>query len=253
MLHGADRLTEDATDDLIVSSPPKLALVPPHATAQPEAPTFRYGARRTVNVPAVILIILVHAALITVLVQARQHVRRLQEAHLSVVNLFPPPPPPAAETPPPPSRPKVVAPPPLVQVPVPPAPTVATTPDPVPVPVTAAPVAAPVPVTAPSVMAAPLSIVQGGDIGTQMVAGKPPRYPIDSRRKREQGTVVLTLTLGVDGAVESLAVTQSSGFPRLDSAARDAVRGWRWKPMIRDGQVVRVRGIVEIPFVLRAE
>ncbi|GLV24457.1 hypothetical protein TomTYG45_08980 [Sphingobium sp. TomTYG45] len=85
-----------------------------------------------------------------------------------------------------------------------------------------------------------------------MVAGKPPRYPIESRRKREQGTVILSLTLGVDGAVESLTIAQSSGFSRLDVAAREAVRSWRWKPMIRDGQPVRVKGVVEIPFVLRS-
>ncbi|KEQ53939.1 TonB family protein [Sphingobium chlorophenolicum] len=95
--------------------------------------------------------------------------------------------------------------------------------------------------------------MQGGDLGARMIAGKPPRYPIDSRRKREQGTVVLALTLGLDGAVENLAIAQSSGFPRLDHAARDAVRGWRWKPLMRDGQPVRVRGVVEIPFVLRSE
>lgn len=96
------------------------------------------------------------------------------------------------------------------------------------------------------------SIVQGGDLGTQMIAGKPPRYPVESRRKREQGTVLLALTLGLDGAVESLSIAQSSGFARLDNAARDAVRGWRWKPVMRDGQPVRVKGVVEIPFVLRS-
>tara|TARA_R110000868_G_scaffold14689_10_gene68097 strand:- start:4065 stop:4382 length:318 start_codon:yes stop_codon:yes gene_type:complete len=100
---------------------------------------------------------------------------------------------------------------------------------------------------------APPSLIQGGDIGTQMVSGKPPRYPIESRRKREQGTVVLQLILGVDGTVETIMVSQSSGFSRLDNAARDAVKHWRWKPMLRDGRSMRVRGLVEIPFVLRPD
>ena len=43
------------------------------------------------------------------------------------------------------------------------------------------------------------------------------------------------------------------GFPRLDNAARDAVRGWRWKPVMRDGQAFRVKGVVEIPFILRTD
>ncbi|EQB31940.1 energy transducer TonB, partial [Sphingobium ummariense] len=107
----------------------------------------------------------------------------------------------------------------------------------------------PAPVVAPP---APPSTVQGGDLASQMVAGKPPRYPVESRRKREQGTVVLSLTLGLDGAVEAIGVSHSSGFRRLDDAALDAVRRWRWKPMMRDGQPVRVRGVVEIPFVLQA-
>ena len=37
---------------------------------------------------------------------------------------------------------------------------------------------------------------------------------------------------------------------RLDKAALDAVRRWRWSPMLRDGQAVAVRGLVEIPFTL---
>ena len=112
---------------------------------------------------------------------------------------------------------------------------------------------APAPAPVPAALPAPPSLIQAGDLGTQMVSGKPPRYPVESRRKREQGTVVLALTLGVDGTVESIAINRSSGHARLDTAARDAVRGWRWQPTIRGGQPVRVRGIVEIPFILRGD
>lgn len=237
-------------------APVRLAVVGQHAMAAPAVPPARYGRRGGVNVPAVCLIILVHAGLIGALAHSRMHVHRHHEPRLSVVNLTPPPPPPAAETPPPPAQPKVSAPPPLVQIPQPETRMVAPTPDPVPAPFIPTP--APATVIAPSAPSATPgpalpSIVQGGDIGAQMVAGKPPRYPVESRRRREQGTVVLALTLGMDGAVENIAVRQSSGFPRLDNAARDAVRGWRWKPVMRSGQVVRVSGVVEIPFVLRAD
>ncbi|SCW68951.1 outer membrane transport energization protein TonB (TC 2.C.1.1.1) [Sphingobium faniae] len=213
----------------------------------------RFGERRRPNLPVVLAIVLVHAILIYALMQVRQHVIETREAKLTVVNLSPPPPPPAAETPPPPpAQPEIVAPPPLVQMPVAPVQLVATTPDPVPVP-SPMPVMSPPGPSAPAAPRAPLSIVQGGDLGTQMVAGKPPRYPVESRRKHEQGTVLLSLTLDVDGSVESIVIAQSSGFKRLDDAARDAVRGWRWKPTIRDGQPARVRGVVEIPFVLRID
>jgi protein TonB len=253
MLQAASQPFDDYEPDLRQDVPHALAGA---ASAAPSlAPvTQRYGAKGRPNIPAIVAIIVVHALLIGVLIQVRNHVQRMEEAKLTVVNLDPPPPPPpAAETPPPPSKPEVVSPPPIVQTPVPPVPQVQTTPDPAPVP-TPAPVAVAVPgPPAPAAPPAPPSMVQGGDLGTQMVAGKPPRYPIESRRKHEQGTVVLTLILGVDGAVETLVVSQSSGSPRLDNAARDAVKGWRWKPTIRGGQPVRVKGVVEIPFVLRTD
>lgn len=88
-------------------------------------------------------------------------------------------------------------------------------------------------------------------MGTKMVSGKPPRYPIECRRKREQGTVLLSLVVGVDGGVQTISIARSSGFASLDDAARDAVRKWRWEPTVRNGQPVMVRGVVEIPFVLQ--
>ncbi|GAY22639.1 MULTISPECIES: energy transducer TonB [Sphingobium] len=250
MLRVADGYVEEAADDAIVPSP-AVPLSVPSVTVRFEDAPARYGARRGPNVPAILVIVLLHAVLIAALVQVRHHAQRVREARLSVVNLMPPPPPPpSAEAPPPPPQTKIVAPPPLVKVPQPPAPAVATTPEIVPPAPPAPPVALSSP-PAPPAASMGSSLVQGGDLGAQMIAGKPPRYPVESRRRREQGTVVLALTLGLDGAVENLSIAQSSGFPRLDNAARDAVRGWRWKPVMRDGQAVRVKGVVEIPFVLR--
>lgn len=253
MLHAASRPTDDFLPDL------PHDLVRPTAASivrsQPEqSAPGRYGARSRPNIPVIAAILILHILLVSALIQIRSHVQHVQEAKLTVVNLSPPPPPPSAQTPPPPpSTPQVVAPPPIVQTPVPPVQTVQTTPDPVPVPSPQRTVVA-TPAPSPAVASpAPPSLIQGGDLSAQMIAGKPPRYPVESRRKREQGTVVLTLTLGVDGAVDTIAVSQSSGFARLDDAARDAVRKWRWSPVIRNGQPMRVKGVVEIPFVLRSD
>ncbi|MGE4323707.1 MAG: energy transducer TonB [Sphingobium sp.] len=208
----------------------------------------RYGAGRP-NLPAIAAVLLIHAVLIGALIQARHHYVRASETKMVVVNLTPapPPPPPAAEEPPPPAVPEVVSPPPIVFTPVPPRPQVRTAPEPTPI---SAPVTAPpAPAAPPSKPAGP-STVQAGDLGAQMVSGRPPRYPTESRRKREQGTVLLSLVVGLDGRVMTIAVANSSGFSRLDRAALDAVRLWRWTPVIRDGQPVLVRGVVEIPFIL---
>ena len=234
------------------------APVPSHlapVVASVSSGASRYGQGARPNIAAIAAILLVHAALIGAVLQARSQVQKAQEARLTVVNLTSAPPPPAAEAPPPPpATPQVVAPPPIVRTPTATPPAIQTTPDPVPV---AAPVPvamiAPAPGPVPAAPPAPPSLIQAGDLGTQMVSGKPPRYPIESRRKREQGTVVLALTLGIDGTVESIAINRSSGHARLDTAAFDAVRGWRWQPTIRGSQPVRVRGIVEIPFILRGD
>ncbi|TAK08863.1 MAG: energy transducer TonB, partial [Rhizorhabdus sp.] len=85
----------------------------------------------------------------------------------------------------------------------------------------------------------------------RMIEGRPPRYPLESRRRKEQGTVLLRLLIGTDGRVAQISIAQSSGFERLDQAALQAARSWRWQPMIRDGQPVEVRGVMPIPFVLQ--
>lgn len=250
MLRVADRVEDH--DDLPMLPPVTLAPALPNQAPPTPHSASRYGDGKSTNWLVIAAILIAHAVAIVALVQVRQHVQRQEEARLSVVNLMPPPsPPPASDTPPPPSSaPEVVAPPTLVQVPQPQIVRVATSPEPSRAPAAPTVAVAPAPSFAPPV-AAPPSIVQGGDLSAQMVAGKPPRYPIESRRKKEQGTVVLSLTLGLDGAVEVITVSRSSGFARLDDAAKDAVRRWRWRPLIQQGQAVRVKGMVEIPFVLQ--
>ncbi|MET0240523.1 MAG: energy transducer TonB [Sphingobium sp.] len=235
--------------DMSVARPRAPYVSAPTATAVALPPGSRYGEGRRINLPAAILTILIHVGLLAAFLLVRDHVARKQEAKLTVVNLMPAAPPPAEQ----PEQPKivppvVVAPRPIVDIPTPSPIMVPTVPDPQPMPPTP-PVATQS--SAPPSPPAPPSVIQGGDLGSRMVTGKPPQYPTDSRRKREQGTVVLSLTLGYDGRVATISINQSSGFSRLDNAALDAVRKWRWEPIMRGGQAVMVKGLVEIPFVLK--
>ncbi|MGA1798610.1 energy transducer TonB [Sphingomonas sp. 4RDLI-65] len=91
-----------------------------------------------------------------------------------------------------------------------------------------------------------------GDLSSKMISATPPTYPVESRRLREQGTVVLAVLLSIEGRVERISIARTSGHPRLDRAASGAVRHWRWSPTVRDGQPVLVQGNVVIPFVLRS-
>ena len=51
-----------------------------------------------------------------------------------------------------------------------------------------------------------------------------PVYPSISRRRREEGTVLLDLLVLADGSVSEVSIHTSSGFPRLDKAALELVR-----------------------------
>ncbi|MDE1916253.1 MAG: energy transducer TonB [Sphingomonadales bacterium] len=92
---------------------------------------------------------------------------------------------------------------------------------------------------------------EGGDISTRMLSFVAPTYPLESRRMREEGTVTLSLLLSLDGRVSEISVSGSSGFARLDKAALEAVRKWRWAPVMRNGEAVMVRGTVKIPFLIK--
>lgn len=55
-----------------------------------------------------------------------------------------------------------------------------------------------------------------------------PIYPATSRRLSEEGTVRLKVLVDARGRAQDVTVAKSSGFTRLDSAAVEAVRRWRF-------------------------
>ena len=67
---------------------------------------------------------------------------------------------------------------------------------------------------------------------------RPPDYPEASARAGERGVVVLILHVAPSGQVAGVDVARSSGYPRLDLAARDAVMRWRFLPAVKGGQAV---------------
>ena len=62
-----------------------------------------------------------------------------------------------------------------------------------------------------------------------------PQYPPMSKRLGETGTVMLKVLVGADGAAKDVLIHKSSGFERLDVAALEAVRKWRFVPGTRLG------------------
>jgi TonB family protein len=79
-----------------------------------------------------------------------------------------------------------------------------------------------------------------------------PPYPAESKQAKEEGRVLLEVTIGTDGAVSHSRVVQPSGHPRLDVAANEFVKGyWRWQPATRAGKPVATTTRVSVLFKLR--
>jgi protein TonB len=57
-----------------------------------------------------------------------------------------------------------------------------------------------------------------------------PRYPRTAVRKRQEGVVVLTVKVTVDGSVADVAIAESSGHVLLDREARNTVMHWQFEP-----------------------
>lgn len=66
-----------------------------------------------------------------------------------------------------------------------------------------------------------------------------PRYPTSSRLAGESGSVRLLFLINQQGEVEQSRVERSSGFERLDEAARDALSLCHFKPGTVDGRPER--------------
>jgi protein TonB len=82
------------------------------------------------------------------------------------------------------------------------------------------------------------------------VGNRGPAYPAGARLRREQGTVLLRLYIGADGAVERVATLRSSGVPALDEAAAAALARWRFLPAQSGGQPVASTRDQPVSFVL---
>lgn len=151
-------------------------------------------------------------------------------------NLDEPPPPPPVDVPPP------MVPPPLIDLPSFEGPTTAITARVADSAPRAAPAAPPrqVQITPPRMKAR----------GDRVSAAINACYPSASRRLSEEGRVLVTITIGADGKVGAMGVSQSSGFERLDGAAECVVRRLPFDPGKRDGQPVEAQATLPIVFKL---
>ncbi len=74
-------------------------------------------------------------------------------------------------------------------------------------------------------------------------------YPLLGEHMRVQGSVVLQALVGADGIIENLRVV--SGPAILSAAAQQAVRQWRFKPYLQNGQPVETKARITVNFSIR--
>lgn len=79
-----------------------------------------------------------------------------------------------------------------------------------------------------------------------------PAYPSASRRLNEEGAVTIQVLVDARGRAQEVQITSSSGFPRLDQAAADAVKRWLFKPAMQNSQPVSAWTRVRVVFRLDA-
>jgi protein TonB len=75
-----------------------------------------------------------------------------------------------------------------------------------------------------------------------------PTYPPLARQARIQGTVILQAQISKDGSIQNLQLI--SGHPMLAPAAIEAVKQWKYKPYLLNGEPVEVETQVQVNFTL---
>ena len=95
--------------------------------------------------------------------------------------------------------------------------------------------------------ARPVKVSQG--VQNALAISRPsPIYPPLARQARIQGAVQLEAIISKGGTIESLRVL--SGHPLLVKAALDAVKQWRYRPTLLNGEPVEVLTTIEVNFAL---
>lgn len=89
----------------------------------------------------------------------------------------------------------------------------------------------------------------GGNVQEAMlVSRKMPDYPAMARAMRVEGKVVFQAVIGTAGTIQQLQLV--SGHPLLVQAAMDAVRQWRYRPTMLNGDPVEVDTTISVTFTL---
>ncbi|HUO26127.1 MAG TPA: TonB family protein [Candidatus Aquilonibacter sp.] len=104
------------------------------------------------------------------------------------------------------------------------------------------------PVAVPKVATPQRVRVSSGVSSGLLIRKVQPMYPPLARQARIQGTVLLRAQISKDGTIENLQLI--SGHPMLAPAAIEAVKQWKYRPYLLNGEPVEVDTEVVVNFTL---
>jgi TonB family protein len=98
---------------------------------------------------------------------------------------------------------------------------------------------------------APLIRLHSEAMATNLIYRVEPIYPLEAKQKGIAGDVVFEVTINEQGEVSDVQVL--SGNAMLVSAAYEAVRQWRYTPVLLNGDPIRAKSTVTIQFELEKD
>jgi periplasmic protein TonB len=104
------------------------------------------------------------------------------------------------------------------------------------------------PVAVPKIATPQRVRVSSGVVSGLLIRKVPPTYPPLARQARIQGTVILQAQISKTGEIENLQLV--SGHPMLAPAAIEAVKQWKYRPYLLNGEPVEVDTQVQVNFTL---
>ncbi|MGA9716918.1 MAG: M56 family metallopeptidase [Acidobacteriaceae bacterium] len=91
--------------------------------------------------------------------------------------------------------------------------------------------------------------VSAKEMSGNRISGDNPTYPPETKKKKIQGTVVIDATVSKEGAIEDLRVVKTPD-PSLAESALKAVRTWRYRPYLRNGEPVEIETTINVTYNL---
>ena len=90
--------------------------------------------------------------------------------------------------------------------------------------------------------------VSQGVMQALIIQKQTPKYPEEARSEYIEGKVLIAIEIGKDGAVCDVALI--SGHPLLAPSAIDAVRQWKYRPYLLNGQPIEIETQAQVNFTL---